>query len=337
MIGRLREAGTRVRKVVGSKAVIGSFTGLSRLGALTPLASPRLHGVEVVRDLAYTPAGERDPTYRLDVYRPRETGGEGQAALRPAVLYLHGGAFRFLSKDTHWLMGLLFARHGYVVFNANYRLAPAHRYPAALEDAVEAALWVRENAARFGADPDRLIVTGDSAGANLAAALMVMTCYARPEPFARRLYDAELRFRAVVPACGVLQVTDPQRFSRRRRLTPWVADRLHEVAEGYLPPGVDTHEGAPLADPLVLLERGAPDRPLPPVFAFAGTADPLLDDTRRLKRAVDARGGRCEARYYRGGLHAFHALIWDPNAWAAWKAKLAFLERFLAEHPGALA
>ncbi len=334
MIARLRAAGAAVRKQVGSRFVIGSFSGLARLGGATPFANPRLHGAEVLRDIPYLDDG--DPLHTLDVYRPRSRSSDATARPLPVVLYMHGGAFQFLSKDTHWLMGLLFARHGYVVFNVNYRLAPTHRYPAALEDVSRAALWVRENAAKYGGDPSRIIATGDSAGANLAAALMVMTCYERPEPFARAIFDSGLRFSAVVPACGVHQVSDPERFQRRRKLRVWVADRLHEVGEGYLPLGATRHEDAPLADPVVILERGAPARPLPPVFAFAGTADPLLDDTRRLKRALDAHGGRCEARYYRGGLHAFHALIWDPNARAAWKEKLRLLEQWLAEHPGAV-
>ena len=61
---------------------------------------------------------------------------------------MHGGAFQSLSKDTHWLMGLAFARRGYVVFSINYRLAPKHRFPAGLQDACTAARWVHENAAR---------------------------------------------------------------------------------------------------------------------------------------------------------------------------------------------
>lgn len=329
MIDRLRETGTRLRKQVGSKLVIGSFSGLSKLGAYTPLAHPALHGVEVLRNIPYVNDG--NPLHTLDVYRPRDRRGPA-----PVVVYCHGGAFQFLSKDTHWLMGLLFARRGYVVFNLNYRLAPQDKFPAGLEDACRATLWVREHCAEYGGDPARMIAAGESAGGNLAAALMIATCYERPEPYARALWDSGLRFRAAVPACGMLQVTDPERFARRRRLSPFLTDRIVECSHGYLPVGARP-EQVEMADPLLILERQAPSRPLPPVFTFAGTADPLLDDTRRLKRALDAHGGRCEARYYRGGLHAFHALVWDPNARQAWKDKLAMLEQWLAEHPGMLA
>ena len=55
------------------------------------------------------------------------------AGPRPVLMYVHGGAFRSLSKDTHWIMGLAFARRGFVVANVNYRLAPEHRFPAGLD------------------------------------------------------------------------------------------------------------------------------------------------------------------------------------------------------------
>jgi acetyl esterase/lipase len=83
-----------------------------------------------------------------------------------------------------------------------------------------------------------------------------------------------------------------------------------------------------LADPLIALERGpALDRALPPFFAAVDTRDPLLDDTRRLQKALTALNVPCEARYYPGGVHAFHALVWDPTARRCWRDALAFLER----------
>jgi acetyl esterase len=133
----------------------------------------------------------------------------------------------------------------------------------------------------------------------------------------------------VLPACGILQVTDVERFQRRKqKLSPFLRDRLREVEESYLP---DTQPRGPardLADPLVWLERApAPERPLPPFFAAVGTADVLLDDTRRLKAALDRLGTPCEARYYPGEVHAFHALVWRPGARAFWRESFAFLDR----------
>jgi acetyl esterase len=90
-----------------------------------------------------------------------------------------------------------------------------------------------------------------------------------------------------------------------------------------------------LADPLRVLEdaaagrRGGFDRPLPAFFAPVGTRDPLLDDTRRLARALDALDVPNEAQYYRGGIHAFHAFVWDPVARRCWRDALAFLDRHM--------
>jgi acetyl esterase len=315
----------RARRKLGGKLLIASFEGLSALGRLSPVSNPVRHGVSVERDVAYLDDG--DPMHRLDVYRrirparPYDVDADGRPP--PALLYLHGGAFQYMSRKTHWLMGIQFARRGFVVFNADYRLAPRHRFPAAPQDACSALLWMRQNASRFGADPERIVVAGESAGGNLALVTLVAHCYERPEPWARAVFDADLGLRAVLPACGILQATDPGRFGRRRRLSPFLRDRLHECSDGYLPQHPHSVDLA-LADPLVMLEREAPARPLPPILAVVGTGDPLLDDTRRLERAVRIRGGRCEALYYPRSLHAFHALPWDPHMLPSWRAQLDF-------------
>src|SRR5262245_54160327 len=87
-----------------------AFHGLSWLGSLHPRARPERHGLEVLRDIPYRDTAL--PEHRLDVYRPIERKGP-----LPVVLYVHGGAFCILSKETHWIMALAFARRGFVVFN----------------------------------------------------------------------------------------------------------------------------------------------------------------------------------------------------------------------------
>ena len=142
----------------------------------------------------------------------------------------------------------------------------------------------------------------------------------------------------MIAACGIFQVTDPERFRRRKaRLSRFVSDRLEEVSESYLGHGV-RHVAGPLdfADPLVALERGiAPTRPLPAFFAPVGTKDPLLDDTRRLAAALERLGVRVEARYYRGEMHAFHAFVFLPNARRCWADIYEFLDGALAPEVGA--
>jgi acetyl esterase len=303
------------------------FETISGVAALHPAASPERHGIEVLRDVAY---GADRKWHRLDVYRPVD-----RPRPWPVVFYTHGGAFHLLSKDTHWLMGLLFARFGYLVVNISYRLAPRHPYPAPLEDTCAAYRWLAARITELGGDPGRVAVAGESAGGNLITALALTTCQRRTEPWARAVYDTGLVPRAVMPFCAMLEVTRPERFAARRKLPRWITGMLRDASASYLhgyslAPSAETE----LADPLCLLERAADrpeggrfDRPLPPFFAPVGTRDPLLDDTRRLEKALAALSVPCEARYYPGGIHAFHALVWDPAARRCWRDALAFLDR----------
>jgi acetyl esterase len=309
----------------GAFVVDNAFRTLSRLGRLHPRANPTRHGVAVERDLRYGPGG-RD--HMLDVYRPADASGP-----LPVLFYVHGGGFRILSKDTHWMMGIRFARRGYLVLNINYRLAPLHPFPAAIEDACRALVWAAANAARLGGDPARLALAGESAGANLVTSLAIAASTPRPEPWARAVYDAGIRPRAVLPACGILQVSDPGRFVRRKPKMPaYVADRIEEVSDSYLGGARPGPGGFDLADPLVVLERGAPtERPLPPFFTFVGTRDPILDDTRRLHAALQRLGVPCEVQYFPGEPHAFHALAWRPSAVACWRRSLGWLEQTIRQ------
>lgn len=311
----------RQRFFAGSAAA--SFGVLARMGRRIPPAAPERHGVDVVRDVRFHRAC--DLPLHLDIYRPRDMDPAQQ---RAGVLYLHGGGFRALSKDTHWLMGLAFARRGYVVFNVDYRLAPAHRFPAAWEDVAAAWIWLLEHAADHGVDPARLAVAGESAGANLATALTVMACYPRPEAFAAPVFDAGVVPRVVLPACGILQVTDIERFARRKKLARPVRDVIEDIPPTVLGPDPDP-AAVRLADPLCVLEEEAPARALPPFFVPVGTADPLLDDTRRLVAAVERHGGVAEGRYYPREVHAFHALLWRRAARACWREMLEFAETHL--------
>lgn len=311
----------QLRRRLGAFLVDGFFEGASRAGRLVPLSHPRLHGVEVIRDVPYLAGGLLE--HRLDVWRPK-----GAAGL-PVVLYMHGGAFRILSKESHWLFGLIFARRGFVAFNISYRLAPRHRFPAAVQDACAAYEWVVRNAERFGGDPSRIVLAGESAGANLATALTLSTCYPRREPWARKVFELGVTPRAVLPACGVFQVSDPERYLREHRLSRFFHDRIAEMADAYLHGArVPMPDGLDLADPVVALERGVPpERPLPPFFLSCGTRDFLMEDSRRMERALSRLKVPFEARYYAGEIHAFHAFVLRASARRCWRDAFGFLER----------
>ena len=316
----------RVRSAAAT-AVIG---GLSSVARLHPASKPGRHDVEVESDVLYGPHGDWNT---LDIYRPVHRPGPW-----PVVFYVHGGAFHLLSKDTHWLMGLVFARFGYLVVNISYRLAPKHPYPAAIEDSCAAYRWLAANIHQLGGDPTRVAVAGESAGGNLITALTLAACQPRPEPWAREVYDTDLVPRAALPFCAILEVTNPARFTQRKPALPrWLDHMLRDASTTYLlGHSHEPCEATALADPLRVIEHAAgvahePSfaRGLPPFFAPVGTRDPLLDDTRRLEKALQALGVPVEARYYPGGIHAFHALVWDPAARRCWRDALAFLDRHM--------
>jgi acetyl esterase len=197
--------------------------------------------------------------------------------------------------------------------------------------------WMAEHIRELGGDPDRVAVAGESAGGNLITALTLAATQPRTEPWARRVFDCGVVPRATMPFCAMLEVSNPARFSERRKLPRWVDGMIRDASASYLhghPPEPGPH--IELADPLRVIEgaAGVPHeehfaRKLPPFFAPVGTRDPLLDDTRRLEKALSALGVPCEARYYPGGIHAFHALVWDPSARRCWRDALAFLDRHM--------
>jgi acetyl esterase len=345
----LTRLGAEARRHVGAIVVDGFFNAASRVGRLHPSAKPARHAVEHLRDIRYLDGNH--PEHLLDVYRPVDPApGAAARAARdprarppfrrysgppwPIVFYVHGGGFRILSKDTHWIMGLGFARRGFIVFNVSYRLAPRYRYPTAIDDVCRAFAWTMRNAERYGGDTSRVVLAGESAGANLVTSLAIALAYEREEPFAREAFTTGVVPRAVVPACGVFQVSDMARLKRRKpRMSSFIADRLHEVEHAYLgePPYACSLD---LADCVHVFERKEkPARPVPPFFLPVGTKDPLLPDTRRLAEALRAMNVEAEARYYPGELHAFHALVMRETARRCWADTFAFLDRHVPDAP----
>ena len=319
-----RSLAARLRQAAGAAIVDNTLAAAFHFPRALPIADPARYGVETVRDIVY--GDPANPQHRLDVWKPT-----ADHTPRPVIFYVHGGGFRILSKDSHWVMALSYARRGYVVFNIDYRLAPTHKFPAAIEDVAAAYRWVVRNAARFGGDPTHIAVAGESAGANLATSLVVATCYARSEPWARETFDLAAVPTLAFPSCGVYQVTDIDRIRRRKHNLPtWLFDRLHEVEEAYLHGVPATLADLEMADPLRVFESGrAPDRPLPVFQLLAGTHDPLLDDTRRLATALRQLGARVIERVGPGEMHGFDAMVWRRAARECWAERYALIEELM--------
>jgi acetyl esterase/lipase len=124
----------------------------------TRAAAPK-DGVVVTRDQAYG----KDPQQILDVYQPTASNGA------PVVIFIHGGAYVRGGKEemgeAYGNIATWFARQGMLGINATYRLAPAAKWSAGVDDVRGMVTWAKANATRYGGDPNHIILIGHSAGA----------------------------------------------------------------------------------------------------------------------------------------------------------------------------
>ncbi len=134
-------------------------------------------GYAVVNDLAYG-ADERQ---QLDLYVPEEA-----KAAAPVLVFFYGGSWKSGTRADYRFIGEAFAAQGYLVVIPDYRLYPAARFPAFVEDGAQALKWVEDNVSRFRGDPDRIILAGHSAGAHLATLLLFDQRYLAAAGFERQ-------------------------------------------------------------------------------------------------------------------------------------------------------
>lgn len=110
----------------------------------------------------YNIAYGHDERQKLDIYQPLHSSNSKP---RPVILFVHGGSWKDGSKDDYLFVGESFTRAGYVTVIMNYRLAPAHKYPDYVQDTAQAIQWINQNIARYGGNPQQMVIMGHSAGA----------------------------------------------------------------------------------------------------------------------------------------------------------------------------
>jgi acetyl esterase/lipase len=118
-------------------------------------------GVTITRSVPYATGARRT----LDIYQPDRT------TAAPVIVFFYGGSWQSGSKRIYKFVGAALARRGYLVVIPDYRVYPPTRYPEFLEDGALALKWTKDNAARFGGNPNKMFVMGHSAGAYIAAML----------------------------------------------------------------------------------------------------------------------------------------------------------------------
>jgi acetyl esterase len=265
--------------------------------------------VASIRDESFEgPAGP----VRVRVYSPEGTGPF------PMIVYIHGGGFVLCSIDTHdAVCRNLAADTPAVVVSVDYRLAPEHPWPAGSDDCVAAVRWAAGAAASLGADPDRIVVGGDSAGGNLAAVTALrLRDHGGPVLSGQLLiYPVTDHAQAGHPSyaaydTGYGLTADDMRWFFEQ-YTPEVADRVH-----------------PFVSPL----RAADLSGLPPAHVMTAEFDVLRDEGEAYAQRLSDAGVPVEAIRF-DGLN--HGCINQVGAWpsvdAAHAAMVGWLRRIVAK------
>jgi acetyl esterase len=228
----------------------------------------------------------------LRLYRPA-----GQRPL-PTLLYFFGGGWVLGTIDTaDGVSRTLANSSGTLVAVVGYRLAPEHPFPAAIDDCYAAVRWVAGHAAEIGADPARLAVGGDSAGGNLAAAVVLLARAGGPALAGQLL---------VYPNTD--QNADDE--SMRAADDPFLFNR-HSVAwyrQHYLADPADVAD--PLASPL----RAESLAGLPPALVITAEYDPLRDQGEAYARRLADAGVHVELSRYPGMAHGFFTMAGSVDA-----------------------
>jgi acetyl esterase len=240
--------------------------------------------VAELRELAVsTPEG----AIPLRLYRGQ--GTEGGAKL-PALIFFHGGGWVIGDLDTHDRV----CRHlanaaGCAVIAVEYRLGPEHKFPAAVEDALQATQWIASRAEALGIDAARLAVGGDSAGGNLAAVVAID---------ARDRGGPKLRHQLLIYPATDMAMDLPSHRVHTSDL-PLTHATAVWFRDHYLR-GADDHADW-RASPL----RASHLRDLPPAYVVTAGFDPLASEGEEFARALRAAGVPVAHRHYEGQIHGF--------------------------------
>lgn len=277
---------------------------IARLRADHAEAPPAAPTLAELRE-SFSPAGEYHPVPADVEITDVDAGGVPAHWFRTpgadptrAVLFLHGGGYTLGSATSHGeLIARLARASGLPVLALDYRLAPEHPYPAALEDAHIAWRWLR---AGHGLDAASIAVAGDSAGGGLALALLIALRDAGEQSAAAAV---------LMSPWTDLTLSGPS-ISQRRAEDPLLTpELLGHLAAGYLR---DTDAKDPHVSPLFADLTG-----LPPLLIQVGTAEILLSDSERLALAAAHVGVDVSLHVVNGAPHVFQSMLGTPEADAA--------------------
>ena len=279
--------------------------------------------VAAQRDLAYR---DNDVDARLDVFRPASAEAAGTAL--PTIVWIHGGGWLSGSKrDVDPYLRIL-ASHGYTAVGIDYSLAPGKRYPTPVKQANDAFRYLLANAARLGVDPDGIFIAGDSAGAQIAAQIGLITTsprYADAVGMVPALQATQLR--ALLLFCGAFDMTQPTYKGVNGTL-------MHALLWAYS--GQRDFSGMAafqLASPMPHID----DR-FPPSYITAGNGDPIEPLSRALAARLQQLGVETDTLFYPADYapappHEYQYNLDSAEGQQSLARTLAFLKRHTTGQP----
>ena len=255
------------------------------------------------------PGPEGAPPVPVRLYRQFGSGLGlgGDDRLLPAVVYYHGGGWVTGDLDTHDAScRMLAAAARCVVVAVDYRLAPEHPFPAAVDDALAAYAWVQRNAGALGVDPRQVGVMGDSAGGNLAA-VVALEARAGGGPVADDVLPPVVQG-LIYPALDArLDSESVRTLGEGFFLTLASMEHFREL---YLPDASDWTTGR--ASPLLAEDH----RGVAPALVVTAGFDPLRDDGSRYAEVLRTAGVEVEYRCYDDQVHGFLGMAILPDSLA---------------------
>ena len=207
-----------------------------------------------------------------------------------ALLFFHGGAFVFGDLESEYERCVRFAHQANcVVVSVDYRLAPEHPYPAAVDDGFAALQWLRRNASQLGVDPNRIGVGGASAGGAIAAATVL-----RARDGVGPSIKAQLLIYPVLD-----NETSSSSIEQFYRAEPWDGERTRKMWRAYL--GNDIKDVPTYASPA----RAHDLTNLPPTYIMTAECDPLRDEAITFGRRLLRAGTTVELHHFARTFHGF--------------------------------